>query len=354
MNTKTKQAEKIVEIKRKYGFIDEANADPQVREYLDMAYRAIGSYWQVIGKIHASGMTREEENIIMPDLVGAYPEDDRKTFRQGVENYFANINTRVPAEGLKLNIALQQPGKPLSIDNPPANPVDYVAWKHALGHVQVGPDKNTAERYDHVKFYIVDKDAEIKASGKLLKLENEATAEYLQIQADPNKVDQALTVLGYDLKMYQPGERTGLLRKEATVVTDVADEVNQERLKKFISTVTDKHLKIKYDILNMISAHKLTRIGNRILLAESQTVIGNDLMEAVYWFLDKKNSGQVNALYVQMEELGLKPATRLDDETPKKSNQKIEVKAPIVEAKEEDLGDMDSFTDDSGEEVEKK
>ena len=157
----------------------------------------------------------------MPDLVGAYPADDKQNFRQAVASYFANINTRVPAEGLRLNVALEQSGKELSETNIPQNAVHYVIWKHALGHLQVAPDLNTAERYDHIKFYVVDKDAQIKASSKLLKLENTASAEYLQIQTDPAKIDQALTVLGYDLRMYAPPERSGLLRKESVVVSDI-------------------------------------------------------------------------------------------------------------------------------------
>lgn len=347
-----KKEAKTVELRRKYGFIDEANADPQVREYLDMAYRAVGSYWKVVGKIHASGLTREEENIIMPDLVGAYPDDDRKTFREAVENYFNNINTRVPAEGFKMNVALEDPTKPLSINNPPQNPVHYVAWKHALGHPQVAPDKNTAERYDHIKFYLVDKEAQIKASTKLLDLENQANAEYLAIQADPSKVDQALVVLGYDLMQYAPSERSALLKKEAIVMSDVSNEINEQRLNKFITTVKDRNLKLKYDILNMIAAHKLTRIGNRILLAESQTVIGNDLQEAVLWFMDKKNSGQVNALYIQMDEVGLKhkPAPVLKVPAPKKPvapAPAVQDTSKETETDVAELGSMDDFTDEA-------
>lgn len=345
MQTKVKTARKIVEIRRKYGFIEEANNDPQVREYLNMAFRAVGSYWKVTGKIHASGMTREEENIIMPDLIGAFPEDDKKTFRKEVEAYFENINTRIPAEGLKLNVSLENPDKPLSETNIPVNPVHYVAWKHALGHLQVAEDKNTADRYDHIKFYVSDKDAEVKAGRKLLTLENKANAEYLQIQTDPARVDQVLTVLGYDLKQFEVGTRSGLLKKEASLVHDASDEINERRLNIFVETVLDKNLKIKYDILNMISADKLSRIGNRILLSESKTVIGNDLLETVYWFLDKKNSGQVSALYVQMGEVGLKPSAKAPL-TPKQVTEKPELSGKITTAPiqlKEDLADMADF-----------
>lgn len=350
---KVKRKEKIVEIKRKYGFIEESNNDPMVREYLDMSFKAIGSYWKIVGRIHASGLTRDEENLLMPDLLGMFPEDDRPGFRRGVEQYFENINTKVPPEGAKLNIALEDPSKPLSLNNPPVNVADYVSWKHALGHPQVGKDKNTAERYDHIKFYIVDKEEEIKSSQTLLDLENKAAMEYLQIISNPEKVDQALTVLGYDLNQFVPAERPQILKKESMVVSDASTEINEDRLHHFITTVTDKHLKLKYDILRMVSANKLTRVGNRILLTESQTVIGNDLLETVYWFLDKKNSGEVNALYVQMDEVGLKPprpAVTKKPEYTKPELSKKKTTPPIQKDEGKDLGDITDFEITEGDE----
>ena len=81
---------KQVEVKRHYGFIHAANPDSEAQEYFDMAYKAIGSYFRVFGKVYESGLTRQEEDLLMPDLIGAYPED-RKDFREKVNEYFKNI-----------------------------------------------------------------------------------------------------------------------------------------------------------------------------------------------------------------------------------------------------------------------
>ena len=66
-----KAKERQVLLMRKISFIQESNAsDPSVSEYFGMAYKAVGSYFKEFGKIAASGLTRAEAAILMPELTG--------------------------------------------------------------------------------------------------------------------------------------------------------------------------------------------------------------------------------------------------------------------------------------------
>ena len=106
--------EKIVFVKRKQTFIEESNSYPEVADYFAMSYRAVGSYYKTTGKQFGTGLTREEENILLPEVIGYYPDSDKREFRRGVGEYYRNINTKIPPEGLRLNISLEKPEKELS------------------------------------------------------------------------------------------------------------------------------------------------------------------------------------------------------------------------------------------------
>lgn len=326
---------KQVEIKRHYGFIHAANPDNEAKEYFDMAYKAIGSYFKVFGKIYASGLTRQEEEYLMPDLVGAYPED-RKEFREKVNNYFKNINTKIPAEGVKLEIGLE--GSATSIFNSkgeqvgnPINVEHYVKYKHALKHPHVCDSLEAAERMGNLAhFYILDKQEETKAKSKINRLEDEASQFYFANRDDVFKVDQMLTLLGITTKYLDNEEKVIKLKEMSSKDIDQTDKVNADRLNKFINIAKDKDLGLKYDIMQMIRFNILERVKYKILDAESGELVGDNLKEAVLWFKDKSNSKQVNVYYAGLNEKG----TSTQNYSPPEEK---EIEATPVEIGESDL-----------------
>lgn len=293
---------KIVEIHRKLSFMQDANQDPDVKDYMGLAFRAIGSYWKEIGKVYASGLTREEENLLMPDLLGGITlEDNKSDFRRMVQGFFKEICTKVPMEGLKLEIGLEQ-DKELSASNPPLKPMDYIRYKHAIKHPQVAMDKDTADKYQHVLFYVVDKAAQVAGKSKLQDLEDKAQTEYLQINKDQAKTEMVLTLLGVATKALTSEDMVLALKSHASIDPDESDTMNAERLQRFVSIVNDRELITKYDIMEMIRAGDLERVKTKILLKETGEVIGDNLKEAVVWVLDKGNSKTVNQLYAKLDE----------------------------------------------------
>ena len=296
--------ERIVHIKRKMSFHQEAQNEPEVREYFDMAYKAVGSYYKEFGKQFASGMTRAEENVLMPEMTGYYPDHDKREFRRSVGNFFRNINTKVPPEGLRLNIALENPEEPISEDNLPVNVKDYITYKHALGHPEVGESIQEAEMYQHIQFYIEDEEAETTEAIDLSKKEDEARLHYYRIIDDEDKLNHMLIMFGHDYTKMDKRQKELVLKDHATLQENKSAEWNKREMEKFTTISSDKDLQIKHDIEEMIRTDVLERIGMKILIKESGDLIGNDLKEATLWFKDKSNSKEVNVLKARYKEFG--------------------------------------------------
>lgn len=293
---------KIVELHRKNNFMQDANQDEEVKDYLALAFRAVGSYFRELGKVYESGLTRKEEDLIMPDLLGGYtPEDNKNEFRRMVQAFFKDINTKVPPEGLKLQIGLEQEGE-VAADNPPLKPLDYVRWRHAMKHPQVARNKDEADRYGHILFYFVDKEQQSLGKSKLRDYEDKAQTEYLQINRDMHKVEMVLTLCGVSTKNLSDADMVLALKEQATLDPEEADTINIARLERFVAIVNDRELATKYDIMEMIRATLLERVQTKILLKESGDIIGNNLKEAVVWMQDKANSKIVNVLYANLDE----------------------------------------------------
>lgn len=320
---------KIVEIHRKQTFIGDANADSDVQDYLALSFRAIGSYFREVGKVYETGLTRVEENIVMPELLGGIsPGDDKNEFRRQVQTFFKEINTKIPPEGLKLQIGLENDGE-LSEDNPPLKPLDYVKYRHAIKHPQVALTKDDADRYQHILFYVVDKAAQLDSKTKLQDYEDKAQIEYLKINKDYAKVEMVLTLLGVNTKNLTENDMVIQLKALASIDDEQSDSINTERLQRFVAIVNDRELIAKYDIMEMVRAGILERVKSKILLKETGEIIGENLKEAVIWLQDKANSKLVNSLYANMDEL-LK-GRRIKHSSPHISD-KQEVKAPAGSA----------------------
>ena len=310
---------KKVTLHRQYGFVEEANKDPEVKEYFNMAYIALGAYSNTAGGPAASGMSRAEEQAIMPVITGIYPIDGRKEFADSVNKYFKNLNTKIPPEGLPMEIALENPDLPVGFTdklengafdpnggiNMPVNPSEYVRWRHAIGHPLCAKDKDTAEKFQHIKFYIQDEAAIVQATTALNKLEDIARKEYFRIIEDQKLVVQVLTLLGVpNAKKLDAATAELQLKGYSTIDETEAEDTNARKLKRFKTIATDKELAVKYDIMQFISAGIFEQVGSRILIKESSEQIGINLKDTAKWMQDKANVQAIGSYRAQLEEFG--------------------------------------------------
>lgn len=318
---------KKIYIRRKLSFAEEARTDPSVKSYFGMSMKSIGSYFREFGRTVESGLTRDEAKELVPLLTAVYPED-RKEFNASVQDYYKNLSTKIPEEGLELEIGLENPDLPLvywevkkgngkveilkqpkagveatPILNHPIKLDDYVRYRHALKHPQVGRTLDQAEMYEHVKFYIDDPQLTTAMAIEINDLEDEAGLIYHNNKADEGKVTMILTLLGLDTKGKTPKEKV-LMLKDTSMANKEKPEVSQKAaLEKFINVATDKKLAKKYEIEEFIRTKILERHGTRILITESGQEIGVDLEDTVGWLFSPENSKEYNIMKAKYQEL---------------------------------------------------
>ena len=69
----------------------------------------------------------------------------------------------------------------------------------------------------------------------------------------------------------------------------------------FLKMSTDKNLDVRAELEEMIELSVLRTIGNQIIYADE--TIGENITDAIVYFNNKKNSGQVNAMRAQLKEI---------------------------------------------------
>lgn len=294
--------EEIVFIKRKQTFIEEANADPEVADYFGMSYRAIGSFYKSTGKQYGSGLTKKEEMILMPEMIGFFADLDKREYHKGVAEFYRNINTKIPSAGLRLNIALENKEEDLSETNMPVSLRDYIIFRHAMAHPETGANLDEAEMYQHKRFYLENPDEVTSDASVLSKKEDNARLEYYKVVDDMDKVEMMLVLLGVNTSKMNADSKVLTLKEFTTLNMAQSASFNESKLDRFVSISKDKYLKIKYTIEDMINSNVLERVNMQILITETGDIIGEDLKEASVWFQSKANTKNANVLKARLKE----------------------------------------------------
>lgn len=290
--------DKFIEVKRFFGLIEEAQADPDVQSWLGESYRAIGPYF--VNKAVATGLTFDEQKLLLPEYLGLEASD--RDFRKKVEEKYHEFTTPIPKGGVKLNIGLENNDKAVSETNKPHVMKDYLAYRHLVGSSEVAMDEIEAKRNPLKKFYIVDPD---KVSGEAIdnnKLEDKALEFYFKEKDNELKVNQILTLMGstkvYDMK---PDEKKIKLKSYAQRQNGMNEYQQKELYKKFIDVCEDKDLEFKFLIQELVGAQVLERIGSNILLKETGEKLGDSVKDAVLFLKNAKNTRMLNKLKAEYE-----------------------------------------------------
>ncbi len=323
--------EKIVFIRRAETFIQSANNhDEQVQEYFGMGFQAIGSAWKVWGIVPITGLTEEEQNVILPMILGWYGnlDDSRDSaeFRKLLKKFYTDINTKIPGEGIRLNCSLKDLDKPLSPKNLPINPRHYIIWKHALAHPQCGANYMEAEGNPLMKFYIDDQAAIVNAAADLNKKEDEALGLYAPLMRDFDRMEMVLVLMGVDTTDMDELEMGIKAKSMARSDDSKSNAVNLQRLNRFIDVATNRDLQIAYQISEMVRVGTLDKVGLSIVIKESGQLIGRNEREAVLWMEDPSNSQTVNVLKATYTELA--KSKRRDSERVEEAVKKQALDAP--------------------------
>lgn len=278
-------------------------AQTAAADFMSMSKKSIGSYWESKNaKGVGSGLTFEEKELLMPRLIDI-PKEDR-TFLESVRKFFESMVTPVPYDdGLTLEIGLTiSNSKPVTYFdedrkayNVPIAAMDFVRYRHALGHPKVAESLQTATGNMLIDFYVFDPATVLQEDVKISKTKDQALQIYLKVKEDIEKVDVMLTLMGKDPREFSgvqaPTEKIELLRSLADT-----------QAVKFVEEYEDKMFEEKYLIKSMMNTGIIKRIGNQYINAETGKIVGNNLEEAMYFFKDPVHSDQISILKSNLQE----------------------------------------------------
>lgn len=286
---------KIVEVHRYQALAEMAQSDPEVKAWFGMAFKGIGPYFKE--RTTATGLSFEEQKLLLPEIFGIEPTD--KDFRKVVNQKYDEFITKIPQEGIKLQVSLMDDTKPLSADNMPYNVMDYIKLKHIIGHPEVAKDRNEAEKLFGKRFYLVDPDQATSQAVNVNNLEDKAMVIYMKHKDDKIKTDQILTMLGVGIRGMKHEDKVLKLKSFSSKNSKMNESEQKEAFEQFIKIAEDKNLEFKYLIEEMIGAQYLSKVGTNILLKESGEKIGDNLEDAVLYYKNPKNSRELNLLKAQ-------------------------------------------------------
>lgn len=289
---------RTVTIFRAGSFLSRAQG-PGIEEHFASSKVSIGSYFESVSStMVGSGLTFEEQDILLPLLVDA-PKEDRE-FRKLVRAYYENIDTKVPhGTGCVLEIGLLVDNdKPVSKDNLPIELIDFVRYRHAYHHPFMAKNKEEAESNALMQFYIFDKN-QVQEKSTAKTIEKDAAMQiYLSIKKDEAKVNMMLTLLNIDPREY-PDTAAG---KDQKIEKLRALAEGDKTAKKFVEIHDTEDFDIKYWLESMKNTGVLKVFGNKFVDAETQKIIGNSVEEAVFFFKDDANSATVGILKAKQQE----------------------------------------------------
>ena len=78
-------------------------------------------------------------------------------------------------------------------------------------------------------------------------------------------------------------------------------DLKEKDHKKFFKIVSDKHLEMKAEVEEMVTAGVLRKIGNQIIFIDE--ILGDTMDDTIIHLKDKKNSGKLTILRAKLKEL---------------------------------------------------
>lgn len=227
------------------------------------------------------GLNKKDEKNILADYLGLDPSE--KDFYPKVKQYWAELTLKVPYDGIKLNIELEDDGTPVEVS-------DYVTYKWALVHPYVAHSKTELETDSRKKFYIHDEREAERAQSVKVSQKKDAYKEFIKVSKDEDKMDRVL-------RMFEHTKPERLSREQKENALDAI--INREPVK-FHRVATDKNLDVKAEIYTMLEHNILRKVGNQVYYIDEQ--IGNDMDEAVLYFNNDRNSETVTTLRAKLKE----------------------------------------------------
>lgn len=228
------------------------------------------------------GVSDDEEAKLLKGIVDVPPT--HQDWPAKTKDFWASLSLKVPFEGVELNIGTHDDGTPVS-------PMDYIYWKWCMKHRQVAMSEEEMNSDAGKRFYMYDPQKDLLKKNERVQVKKDADKEFIKLSGNMDKVKMLTRVL-----MGVDPERLSSIELENNLYD--YKEKNPERFLKFS---LDDNLELRAEIENMVEKSVLRKIGNQ-LIYEDET-IGEDVKDAIVYFKNKKNSGQVNIMRARLQEV---------------------------------------------------
>ena len=239
-----------------------------------------------IGSIYVNrqplkGLDGEEENKILGKIMDVPPGHEK--WPEKTKDFWASLNLKVPFEGVELDIGTDESGMPYNV-------MDYIYYQWCKKHKQVAASEDEMRTNGEKKFYIYDSQKDLLKKNARVQIKKEADKEFIKLNDNKDKMKLLTRVL-----MNTDPSRLSELELENTLY-----DYKEANAEKFLASCKDENLEIRAEIEEMVEKGVLRKIGNQ-LIHEDET-IAEDNKNAIVYFKNKKNSGQVNAMRAKLKE----------------------------------------------------
>ncbi len=228
------------------------------------------------------GVEGEEAKKIMIGILDVGP--DHVDWPKQEKVFWAQMQIKVPFEGVELEIGKDEDGTPYNIDH-------YLKYRFALKHPYVGDSKEELKAKQ--RFYFVDENKNIREANKKVKIRKEADKEFIKASSDEKKMDMLLRLLS----KINPSKLTR--EQKENNLYDLKDKEPA----KFLKLALDKNLEMKAEIDEMVEGGVLRKIGNQVIYIDE--VLGETTEDTIVYLRNKKNSGTLTILRAKLKEASI-------------------------------------------------
>ncbi|MBS1960774.1 MAG: hypothetical protein JST04_01055 [Bdellovibrionales bacterium] len=249
------------------------------------------------------GLNPEEEKKYLPEIIGVLPTDN--AWPSAVKNYWAELNVRIPIEGLKLEIGFWYPNAEdmkTKTNGTPINLSDYILYRFAKEHPRVSPDEENMYNSPKIQFYLFDEAVKKQADLNLLELRMKARTAFVTVNSDETKKRDLLIVLAQEL---QPDTDVVYHDSMDSITMSLAlDKAAEKYPQKFLDMVNDESgVVIGSFIERCIVKGLLKRVPNtNIIMDMDNNTLGNNRLETIAWLKNPVNKTEKDMLKARLEQ----------------------------------------------------
>lgn len=230
-------------------------------------------------------------------LKGFDPEDEKK-YLNGIldvdptnhdwpkhaKRFWAELSIKVGFEGVELEIGKDDSGNPLQI-------MDWINYNFALRHPHVSLTEEEMNASFTKRFYIQDLSRDEAKKNLSIQGKKDADKEFIKISSDKKKMAWVLRLMS--------STNPDIMSREQ--VENALYDLKEKDHKRFFRIATDKHLEMKAEVEELVSAGVLRKIGNQVIFIDE--VLGDTIDDTIIHLKDKKNSGKLTILRAKLKEL---------------------------------------------------